>query len=219
MKKYLYCIEVDRECEELVIIHQEFEQTPTKEEIEKIILEQGLGFKPKYDKLNYYKVADLAKQAVPFVEEVEVFNKTFGKPNNYTPIIPEKKEWEFVYNFILEELEEYRQACEKGDIVEVLDALADITYVSLGNGIMLHGLKDKILPAYAEVQASNMSKACTTEQEAQQTVVLRSQEQGEPCHYDKVGDLFVVYRSRDRKVMKSVNYFKPNLKQFFKDAN
>ena len=27
---------------------------------------------------------------VPFVSEVETFNKTFGKPNNYEPIIPEK---------------------------------------------------------------------------------------------------------------------------------
>ena len=35
--------------------------------------------------------------------------------------------------------------------------------------------------------------------------------------YGKVGDRYVVYRTRDRKVMKSINYFKPNLKQFFTD--
>jgi hypothetical protein len=152
---------------------------------------------------------------VPFVDEVELFNATFGKPNNYTPVIPERKEWEFVYNFILEELEEYKEACEKGDIVEVLDALCDITYVSLGNGVMLHGLKDKFNDAYAEVQASNMSKACTTEEEAVETVKVRSGQQGEDCHYEKVGDFYIVYRTRDRKVMKSVNYFKPDLKKFF----
>jgi len=152
---------------------------------------------------------------VPFVDEVEEFNAVMGKPNNYEPIIPERKEWEFVYNFILEELEEYREACEKGDIVEVLDALCDITYVATGNGTMLHGLKDKIWPAYQEVQASNLSKACGTEEEAKATVIQRSSEQGEECHYEKVGDYFVVYRSRDRKVMKNVNYFRPNLKQFF----
>lgn len=155
------------------------------------------------------------KNNVPFVNEVELFNATFGKPNNYTPVIPERKEWEFVYNFILEELEEYKEACEKGDIVEVLDALCDITYVSLGNGVMLHGLKDKFNDAYAEVQASNMSKACKTEDEAIETVNVRSEQQGEPCHYEKVGDFYIVYRTRDRKVMKSVNYFKPNLKKFF----
>lgn len=77
------------------------------------------------------KIRALEVLEVPFVDEVEEFNATMGKPNNYEPIIPEEKEWKFVYNFILEELEEYRETCEKGDIVEVLDALCDITYVSL----------------------------------------------------------------------------------------
>ena len=154
--------------------------------------------------------------SVPFVDEVEIFNNTFGKPNNYEPTIPEGKEWKFVYNFILEELEEYREACERGDIVEVLDALCDITYVSIGNGTMLHGLKSKIWPAYQEVQASNMSKACKTEEEAIQTVSQRSEEQGQACHFEKVAEgRYIVYRTRDRKVMKSINYFKPDLTQFF----
>ena len=125
---------------------------------------------------------------VPFVDEVETFNATFGKPNNY----------------------------ERGDIVEILDALCDITYVSLGNGVMLHGLKDKIWPAYQEVQASNMSKACTSEKEAMETVSKRSEEQGEACHFEKLEEgRYIVYRTRDRKVMKSINYFRPDLSQFF----
>ena len=157
----------------------------------------------------------ITEPRVPFIDEVEEFNAVMGKPNNYEPNIPERKEWEFVYNFILEELEEYKEACEKGDIIEVLDALCDITYVATGNGTMLHGLKDKIWPAYQEVQASNMSKACKTEDEALQTVIKRTIEQGEACHHEKVGEYYIVYRSRDRKVMKNINYFKPNLKQFF----
>ena len=152
---------------------------------------------------------------VPFVNEVETFNATFGKPNNYEPTIPEEKEWKFVYDFVLEELEEYRQACEAGNIVEILDALCDIAYVSLGNGTMLHGLKDKIWPAYMEVQASNLSKACKTEEEAIHTVFQRSKEQGEECYYEKVGEDYIVYRKRDKKLMKSINYFKPDIKQFF----
>ena len=155
---------------------------------------------------------------VPFVSEVEIFNKTFGKTNNYEPTIPSEKEWRFVYDFILEELQEYKEACERGDIVEILDALCDITYVSLGNGTMLHGLKDKIWPAYQEVQASNMSKTCSTEEEAIQSVSQRSKEQGEACHFEKVEEgRYIVYRSRDKKVMKSANYFRPDLKQFFTD--
>ena len=152
---------------------------------------------------------------VPFVSEVETFNATMGKPNNYSPVIPEEKEWMFVYNFILEELEEYKHACETGNIVEVLDALCDIAYESIGNGVMLHGLKDQILPAYAEVQASNMSKVCKNEIEAKETVKIRSEQQVELCHYEKVGEYFIVYRSRDKKVMKNINYFRPNLSKFF----
>lgn len=218
MKKYLYCIQygvVDGALQFPETVHAWFEEHPDDGVIAKFIDEReklltGLRAKGNF---YYYLVYDKTRN-VPFVEEVEKFNRTFGKPNNYTPVIPDRKEWEFVYNFILEELEEYREACEKGDIVEVLDALCDITYVSLGNGVMLHGLKHKIIDAYAEVQASNMSKACTTEEEAIQTVELRSKQQGEPCHYEKVGDYYIVYRTRDRKVMKSINYFSPDLSKF-----
>jgi predicted HAD superfamily Cof-like phosphohydrolase len=160
------------------------------------------------------EISDLKQNYVPFISEVEEFNAVMGKPNNYIPTIPNEKEWMFVYNFILEELEEYKHACETGNIVEVLDALCDITYVSLGNGAMLHGLKDKVWPAYQEVQASNLSKACSSEEEAQETVRVRSEEQKTPCHYEKVGEYYIVYRTYDRKVMKNINYFRPNLSQF-----
>ena len=154
---------------------------------------------------------------VPFVNEVEDFNDVMGKPNNYEPTVGEKKEWQFVYDFILEELEEYKEACEKGDIVGILDALCDITYVSLGNGTLLHGLKGQIWKAYQEVQASNMSKSCATVEEAEETIKVRSEEKGHPCHYEKIGNRYIVYRSSDRKVMKSINYFAPNLKQFLEE--
>ena len=177
-------------------------------------IELGDDVVKEWNRLNS-EISNIKDNYVPFVSEVETFNATMGKPNNYEPIIPEEKEWMFVYNFILEELEEYKHACETGDIVEVLDALCDIAYVSIGNGAMLHGLKDKLWPAYQEVQASNMSKACISEEEAQETVRVRSAEQKEPCHYEKVGEYYIVYRTRDKKVMKNINYFRPDLKKFF----
>ena len=158
----------------------------------------------------------IMNQAVPFVSDVETFNKTFGKPNNYSPTIPnDKKLIDFVVDFIKEETEELEEAIQEKDIVEVLDAICDLLYVAIGNATMVFGLKDKLIPAFKEVQASNMSKSCETEKIAQITVAQRSLEQGEPCHYKKVGDVYVVYRTRDNKVMKSINYFRPNLKQFF----
>lgn len=199
----------------------------TKYVTTKQVVEQNLqGLKDFIDDKEIYEfyidlVTNMVKEykdeykSVPFVDEVEEFNHAMNKPNNYTPTIPEEKEWMFVYNFILEELEEYKEACEKGNIIEVLDAICDITYVSLGNATMLHGLKNYILEAYAEVQSSNMSKLCMSLDEAIKTVEIRSKEQGEPCHYEKIGEYYVVYRTSDNKVMKNINYHKPDLKQFF----
>ncbi len=155
-------------------------------------------------------------QYVPFVTEVEEFNTVMGKDwqNRSTPTI-DKKDAEFVINFIQEELDELREAVEQENIQEILDAILDITYVGLGNGALVFGLKDKIWEAYQEVQASNLSKICTTLEEAKETVKVRSEEQGEPCHYEEVGSNYVVYRTSDKKVMKSINYFRPDLSKFF----
>ena len=154
-------------------------------------------------------------KSVPFVDQVEIFNDTFGKPNNYTPIIPnDKKLTDFVVNFIKEETDELAEAIENKDIVEVLDAICDLLYVAIGNATMVFGLKDKLMDAYAEVQASNMSKSCESIEEAQRTIAVRSIEHG-PCYFQPVGNRFVVYRESDDKVMKSINYFAPNLEQFF----
>jgi len=155
-------------------------------------------------------------QYVPFVTEVEEFNTVMGKDwqNRSTPTI-DKKDAEFVINFIQEELDELREAVEQENIQEILDAILDITYVGLGNGALVFGLKDKIWEAYQEVQASNLSKICTTLEEAEETVKVRSEQQGEPCHYEEVGSNYVVYRTSDKKVMKSINYFRPDLSKFF----
>lgn len=160
--------------------------------------------------------AKTIKPYVPFVSEVEEFNAVMGKEwqNRTTPTI-NKADAQFVVDFIQEELDELKEAIENNDIVEVFDALLDITYVGLGNGAAVFGLRDKFLEGYAEVQASNLSKICTTEEEAIETVKVRSEQQGEPCHYEQVGDGYVVYRTSDKKVMKSINYFRPNLHQFF----
>jgi NTP pyrophosphatase (non-canonical NTP hydrolase) len=152
---------------------------------------------------------------VPFVSEVEIFNDTFGKPNNYTPVIPnDQKLLDFVVDFIYEETEELKEAIEQKDIVEVLDAIFDILYVAIGNATMVFGLKDRLLDAFNEVQASNMSKTCKTYTEALETIDFHLEQHG-PCYTKQVGDVWIVYRERDDKVMKSSNYFSPNLEQFF----
>lgn len=149
-----------------------------------------------------------------YIELVKTFNTTFNKLNSESPTVDIPQfEKEFIYNFLLEELEEYKQGVENNDIVEIADAFGDIMYV-LCAGILAYGLQDKFNDIFQEIQDSNMSKCCNSEEEAIQTVKVRSAEQLEPCHYEQVGDKYVVYRTRDRKVMKSINYFKPDIKKY-----
>jgi hypothetical protein len=60
-----------------------------------------------------------------------------------------------------------------------------------------------------------MSKACITEEEAIETCKREAERVGEATHFEKQGEYYIVYRTRDRKVLKSYLYKKPNLKQFF----
>ena len=156
------------------------------------------------------------KDYLPFVSEVEEFNTLMGKEwqNRKSPYI-DPKDADFVVNFTQEELDEMKEAIAKKDIVGILDAVCDLLYVAVGNATLVFGLKDKLIPAYNEVQASNLSKVCNTLEEAEETVKVRSEQQGEPCHYEEINGKYVVYRTRDMKVMKNINYFSPNLKQFF----
>ncbi|TLN18939.1 hypothetical protein FDZ74_06425 [bacterium] len=60
-------------------------------------------------------------------------------------------------SLIQEELDEYREAAQAGDLVGIADALSDLMYVVLGT-YLAHGLQDAAEELFAEVQRSNMSK-------------------------------------------------------------
>ena len=145
-------------------------------------------------------------------EMVGDFMEKFGQEVKTEPEFPDNETIILRLELIQEELSELREAIGNADIVEVADALTDILYVTYGAG---HAFGIDLDECFEEVQASNMSKACRNEEEAQATVERRSAEQNEPCHYEKVGDYYIVYRTRDKKVMKNINYFRPDLKQFF----
>ncbi|MDU8886069.1 nucleoside triphosphate pyrophosphohydrolase family protein [Yeosuana sp. MJ-SS3] len=87
------------------------------------------------------------------------------------------------YKLMREENEEYLEAANNNDLVEVADALGDMLYILCGT-IIEHGLQYKIEEVFNEIQRSNMSKLA---------------ENGEP-----------IYRE-DGKVLKGPNYFKPDI--------
>jgi predicted HAD superfamily Cof-like phosphohydrolase len=119
------------------------------------------------------------------IEAVEHFHTAFGIANNYSPTVDlTEDEILLRYKLMREENEEYLEAAQKGDIVEVADALGDQLYILCGT-ILKHGLQHKIAEVFQEIQRSNMSKL---------------DENGKP-----------IYRE-DGKVMKSNLYFRPDIK-------
>lgn len=121
---------------------------------------------------------------VEVIEHVETFHDAFGIVNNYEPTHEiSQTEGKLRYDLMREENEEYLEAVENGDLVEIADALGDMLYILCGT-ILKHGMKDKIQEVFEEIQRSNMSKLDAD---------------GKP-----------IYRE-DGKVLKSELYFKPNI--------
>jgi predicted HAD superfamily Cof-like phosphohydrolase len=114
---------------------------------------------------------------------VEAFHRSFKIPVRQNPSadIPEFK---MRHEIMREENEEYLEACEKGDLVAIADALGDQLYVLCGT-ILAHGLQGKISAVIEEIHRSNMSKL-----DAEGQPILRA----------------------DGKILKSEGYFRPDLK-------
>jgi len=147
-----------------------------------------------------------------YIKMVEEFHKTFGAPILETPQIPSKDRCELRLSLLQEELNELQDAIKNNDIVEISDALADLQYV-LSGAILEFGLGDKFHELFLEVQRSNMSKACKSQQEAIETLLHYKQKDGTEGYYKEVCGKWLVYRKGDDKVLKSINYSPAKLEQ------
>jgi predicted HAD superfamily Cof-like phosphohydrolase len=144
---------------------------------------------------------------------VAEFHRTFKHPILPDPQIPSEERCKLRVALIAEELKELEVAILEKDIVEVADALCDIQYV-LAGAILEFGLGEKFSKLFEEVQRSNMSKACMSEQEARDTVDHYKKKDGTECYYVKAGDNWLVYRKSDNKTIKSIGYSPANLAKF-----
>jgi predicted HAD superfamily Cof-like phosphohydrolase len=146
------------------------------------------------------------------IELVREFHETFGHPISAIPCIPPDSRTKFRWHFLAEECEEGEQACRDGDLEELADSLCDLQYV-LDGFFLEAGLASKKDELLAEVHRSNMSKSCSTEEEAAETVSrLKTNYANVDFYYEQVKGRFIVYRLSDNKVMKSYLYSKPDLK-------
>lgn len=141
---------------------------------------------------------------------VAEFHKTFKHPIVDKPAIPSAKRAALRVSLIAEELKELEEAIKENDIVEVADALCDIQYV-LSGAILEFGLGNKFKALFDEVQRSNMSKACTTPEEAEATVA-HYKAKGTDSFYQQEGEQYLVFRTEDHKTLKSIGYSPANLK-------
>jgi predicted HAD superfamily Cof-like phosphohydrolase len=133
------------------------------------------------------------------------FHKTFKHPILNQPAIPGEDRCKLRVALIAEELKELEVAILNKDIVEVADALCDIQYV-LSGAILEFGLAEKFNALFSEVQRSNMSKACNSEEEAKATVDHYMKKDGTECYYRQEENKWLVYRKSDNKTIKSINY-------------
>lgn len=118
------------------------------------------------------------------IDAVKAFHQAFNLGDSSTPIANIGKEKiKLRHKLMSEENQEYLQATENDDLVEIADALGDMLYVLCGT-IIEHGMQDKIEEIFSEIHQSNMSKL---------------DDNGNP-----------IYRE-DGKVLKGNGYFKPDL--------
>ena len=115
---------------------------------------------------------------------VAKFHDAFGIESADSPSVNIPEQTIFLrYNLMKEENEEYLEAAQKNDLIEVADALGDMLYILCGT-ILSHGMQHKITEVFKEIQRSNMSKLGPD---------------GKP-----------IFRE-DGKVLKGPNYFKPDI--------
>jgi predicted HAD superfamily Cof-like phosphohydrolase len=149
------------------------------------------------------------------LELVAQFHHTFKHPVVRDPAIPDPKRSKLRVDLLAEELRELQEAIDDNDLVAVADAFCDIQYV-LSGAILEFGLGDKFKTLFEEVQRSNMSKACKSEEEAQQTVEYYLKKDGTECYYRREGETWLVYRKSDNKTIKSINYSPADLAAILK---
>ncbi len=125
------------------------------------------------------------------IKSVKQFHEAFGLgvKSEPTASLGEAKNL-LRYKLMREENEEYLEAANNNDLVEIADALGDMLYILCGT-ILEHGLQHKIEEIFDEIQHSNMSKLGAD---------------GRP-----------IYRE-DGKVLKGPNYFKPDISKIISEG-
>lgn len=144
------------------------------------------------------------------LNSVAEFHDTFGLPVLDSPQLISEERATLRVNLLTEELKELVAAIKDNDLVEIADAFCDLQYV-LSGAILEFGMGEKFKSLFDEVHRSNMSKTCNSVEEAEKTIQHYRDGKGEEGYYEKKQEKYIVYRTSDGKVLKSVNYSEADL--------
>ena len=139
------------------------------------------------------------------IEQIKHWREVFGLPNRTVPQIPSKEALKLAIKLVFEEVEELRIAIENESINDIADGVGDGFFV-LAQVAYECGLDPKAI--VQKVYDSNMSKLCKTEDEAIQTVAAYLKK-GIKTYIEPKDEYFVIKRSEDGKVLKSINFKEP----------
>lgn len=119
------------------------------------------------------------------ISSVKTFCDSYNIPVNNSPTSSVSSDQIALRHRLMEEENnEYLEAAQSGDLIEIADALGDQLYILCGT-ILSHGMQDVIEDVFREIQSSNMSK---------------------------LGDNGQPIVRKDGKILKGPNYFRPDLK-------
>ncbi len=139
------------------------------------------------------------------LNQVAQFHRTFKHPVEPRPVIPSEARCRLRIALLEEELKELKQAIANKNLVEIADALCDLQYV-LSGAVLEFGLGEQFCTLFDEVQRSNMSKSCSSLEEAEATAEYYRRERGFESYIVQEGTNWLVYRKEDDKTLKSINY-------------
>ena len=145
-------------------------------------------------------------EKIDSLNQVAEFHRTFNAPVLETPTIPSAERCKLRISLLQEELNELKDAIDDNDMVEIADALCDLQYV-LSGAVLEFGLGEKFVSLFNEVHRSNMSKACNSQNEADETISFYN-EKGEDAYSQESGEKINVHRASDHKVLKN-KYYSP----------
>jgi F0F1-type ATP synthase gamma subunit len=161
---------------------------------------------------NYYKIQDIETLVKnwrhKFKLDVRDSKKVLDNIKNLT-----QDEIDLAFRLIKEELDETYKALSEKNVTETFDGIGD-TIVTLWQLFSIIGLNTKQLTEIVRiVTESNMSKACETQSEVEDTIASYNASFDDVV-IDAEDETFMLIFRKDGKLLKNYYYKTPNFKPF-----